>query len=182
MSVLYATVEQLRRRLSINDTASDAVFAEVLNSASRAIEQATGLFFYLTPKTITMETESNRQLFMPYPLNSLTTLETSTDRVSWQLWPSSDYYTVPEEPPFWAVRAISKRFPHPGFARINGVFGYDHVPGDITEATLILAARFYKRTEAPLGIAGLAQTGVLRLADDPDVAELIAPYRVYDIF
>lgn len=183
MGVIYASVEQLKRRLNIHDNESDQTLSEVLESASRAIDRATGAFFYLESRTVELLTSSHAVVFSPWPLWSLTTLESSQDRVSWETWASSHYYLVPEYAPHFAIRAWGRRFPtRPGIVRVTAQFGYATIPTEITEATLILASRFFKRTEAPLGVAGASQFGVFRLLSDvdPDVAALIAPYRMLD--
>ena len=60
-----------------------------------------------------------------------------------------------------------------------GTFGWSAVPDAVHEATLLVAARLFKRKDAPLGIqVGKPEFGNLSIpANDPDVTRLLAPYR-----
>ena len=63
---------------------------------------------------------------------------------------------------------------------ITALWGWTDVPTTIKKATLLQASRFYKRRDAPFGIAGSADTGSeLRLLAkvDPDVAVMVNTYR-----
>lgn len=63
---------------------------------------------------------------------------------------------------------------------IFGDFGWESIPKTIEQGTMIQAARFLKRQESPLGVAGSPELGSeLRLLDkiDPDVAVMIRSFR-----
>lgn len=63
---------------------------------------------------------------------------------------------------------------------VTAKFGWTTVPTAIQQATLLQAARFFKRKDAPFGIAGSPELGseVRLLAKvDPDVAVALGPYR-----
>jgi hypothetical protein len=64
--------------------------------------------------------------------------------------------------------------------KVTGVWGWASVPIAIKQATILLAARIYKRSDSPLGIAGFGDMGVMRVSSqiDPDVAQLVNPYRM----
>jgi len=60
---------------------------------------------------------------------------------------------------------------------IVGDFGWESVPTAITQATVLLSARIYKRNDSPLGVAGIGDLGVIRVGRlDPDVQTLIHPF------
>jgi hypothetical protein len=63
--------------------------------------------------------------------------------------------------------------------KVTAVFGWPAVPIAITQATIIQASRIYKRLESPLGVAGFGDLGAISVTRDldPDVAQLVAPYR-----
>lgn len=51
-------------------------------------------------------------------------------------------------------------------------------PFDVVQATYLMAGRLFKRKDAPLGIAGNAETGISAIAKfDPDVRALLKDYR-----
>jgi hypothetical protein len=63
--------------------------------------------------------------------------------------------------------------------KVTGVFGWTTVPTSITQACVIQASRIFKRLDSPLGIAGFGDMGAMRVSRylDPDVEQLVAPYR-----
>ena len=51
------------------------------------------------------------------------------------------------------------------------------MPAQVAQATLIQAARLYKRRESPEGVLGNAEWGSIRLSRvDPDVAALLSRF------
>lgn len=65
---------------------------------------------------------------------------------------------------------------------VTAHWGWPAVPDAIVQATLLQAARFAMRKDAPFGVAGSPDMGnALRLLQrlDPDVAVTIGPYRRY---
>lgn len=59
-------------------------------------------------------------------------------------------------------------------------WGWSAIPPTVKNATLLQTARFFKRRQAPFGVAGSAEFGSeLRLLSkiDPDVAVMLRPYR-----
>ncbi|MDX2921298.1 hypothetical protein PV370_25695, partial [Streptomyces sp. NE06-03C] len=61
--------------------------------------------------------------------------------------------------------------------QVTARWGWPAVPDEIVQATLIQAARLYKRKDSPEGVTGSAEWGVVRLSRrDPDVWALIEHY------
>ena len=68
--------------------------------------------------------------------------------------------------------------------QVTGTWGFGNdVPAPIREATLLLASRQPSARDAPFGIAGNAEHGELQTisAQDPDVKQLIQPYRRFGL-
>jgi hypothetical protein len=63
--------------------------------------------------------------------------------------------------------------------RVTGVYGWSAVPTAIKQATVIQAARIFKRNDSPTGIVGFGDMGAIRVGVqlDPDVKHLIDVYR-----
>jgi hypothetical protein len=64
--------------------------------------------------------------------------------------------------------------------KVEALWGWDATPATIVKANLIQAARFFKRRDAPFGVAGSPDMGnELRLLSklDPDVAVMVAVYK-----
>jgi hypothetical protein len=61
--------------------------------------------------------------------------------------------------------------------RVEANFGFGTaVPIQVRQACIILASRFYKRFDSPLGVAGFGDLGAMRVSrTDPDVARILEP-------
>lgn len=66
-----------------------------------------------------------------------------------------------------------------GLVRVTAQWGWPAVPAAVKQATLILAAKLYTRYQAPAGVLGGNDFGIVRVGAnvDPDVELLLAPYR-----
>lgn len=67
-----------------------------------------------------------------------------------------------------------------GQMKVNAKWGFVSLPGTIKEAALLQAARYFKRKDAPFGVAGTDQMGnSLRLLAkvDPDIEPMLTAYR-----
>ena len=68
--------------------------------------------------------------------------------------------------------------------QVTAIFGWPAIPEPVTQATIIQASRLFKRYDSPLGVAGFGDMGAIRVsrALDPDVAQLVEPYRRMRLF
>jgi hypothetical protein len=126
---------------------------------------------------------------------SITTLKTDTDRdgVFETTWSASDYQLKPVNPtigaepgPYTLIKAVgSKVFPplppwpllRDEAIQVTGIWGWDSVPYAVRAATGILAAELFKLKDAPFGVAGFGDLGVVRIKDNPIVDRLLGPYK-----
>lgn len=60
--------------------------------------------------------------------------------------------------------------------KITGVWGWADVPPNVTQAALILAADLFKAKDAPWGIAGFGDLGMVKVQSNPWVVELLRGY------
>lgn len=196
---LYASVAALKSRLGIpaSDTADDFELHAACFSASRSLEQYCERTFWRTDAGTPRSFEPANLYYLKLPefndLVSVTTFKTdsSGDGVYETTWSASDYqlYPVnpgagPEQKPYTKVKAIHRIFPmtYPPLMRtdvvqITGVWGWPAVPWGVRQAALILAAETFKLKDAPLGVAGFGDLGVIRIRDNPKVAAYAGPYR-----
>lgn len=57
------------------------------------------------------------------------------------------------------------------YVQVNTRWGWPDTPATVSDANRILAERWYRRKDAPWGVAGFGESGLARLAEsDPDVA------------
>lgn len=60
--------------------------------------------------------------------------------------------------------------------RITAQWGWAAVPSPVKQACFILAAQTFKLADAPFGVAGMDQFGVVRVRDMPQVAAKLSRY------
>jgi hypothetical protein len=198
---LYAPVEALKSRLGMasTDTADDFELHAACFAASRSLEQyCEGHFWRTATGTVrTFVPCGLYELRLPEfnDLVSVTTLKTDAagDGTFETTWASTDYQLLPQNPaaapeqkPYTKIRAIgAQTFPttYVALARddrveITGVYGWPTVPYGIKQAALILAAETFKLKDAPGGgVAGFGEFGVIRIRQNPMVAQFADPYR-----
>ncbi|MYV64440.1 phage gp6-like head-tail connector protein [Streptomyces sp. SID2131] len=192
MAASYGTTAALKERLGIEaaDTSRDTLLAAALAAASRGIDKATGRRFWLDEQPVqrTYRTagrvarHDDGELLLVDDIGSAELIVETGQGLSYTA--VTDYETSPDNAAAdgvavtgllrvraaWGASTVSR-------VRITARFGWPTVPDDITEATLIQAARLYRRKDSPEGVTGSAEWGVVRLSRrDPDVWNLIEPY------
>ena len=191
----YATLADVKRQLDIDDTVDDGLLELCITSASRAIDNMTERTFGQVEETRVFVPDDS--FFCPIDdLYSLTTLKTADDAdqefdVTWgvkdrQLEPLNGSLNGTDWP-YTGIRAVGDYlFPTVGSeatVQVTGVFGWPAVPTAIKQATILQAARYYKRSDSPMGVAGFDAMGVVRLSNvDPDIYVLLEPYKKIRMF
>jgi hypothetical protein len=171
-------------------TPEDDEIDQVVNSVSRAIDDACGRFFYSTAGTVLYTAEDF--LYLPIDdfsaITSITIDEQNTGTPNVTLTASTDYRAeaVTSIPgfPYTAIRITSfgtKTLPvgvTQGVA-VAGTRGFAAIPQPIIAATLLQCVRTHARRNSPYGVAGSPDGGIIRLLSrlDPDVELMIRPYR-----
>jgi len=184
----YVTLSDLKTYLTVSGSTEDARLESAIEAASRAIDTWTRRRFYATSATKYFQGEQDFGEYCMFDDDLLTITEVSTDdqnRRVYTAWSASDYEAEPynEGPPYNLLRRApesNKVFPvWPRGVRITGTWGYSTTaPQAIAAACLILAARYYKRKDAPFGVIGTPELGFMRVTSkDPEVIALLEPYR-----
>lgn len=189
----YATLSDLKGYLSITSDADNGELADALSSASRDLERYCSRQFndagsasarvYATDSPCVVDVDD---------FSTVDGLVVRTDEdgdgVYETTWPTSDYQVEPLNGivdgqagwPYWTIRAVGGRaFPLHAEARVQVTarWGWAAVPAPVKQSCLILAAETYKLREAPFGVAGFGDYGVVRIRSNPVVATKLAPYR-----
>ena len=189
----YASLNEVKAALRITDTVDDTLLEMATESASRLIDgyasrifynAGTATRYYVAQDDFVVETDDL--------LNSSVTIVTAMDAdgVFDTTWQTSDYQLEPLNGvldgiawPYTTIRAVGDYlWPINGgeaLIRVTGVFGWPSVPIAIKQACIIQASRIYKRLDSPLGVAGFGDLGAIRVTRDldPDVAQLVMPYK-----
>lgn len=199
----YAGVDDLKRFLRIpgvyegtlnqtEDLYEDLLLTSAITAASRAIDNAANRSFGTVDSpvafTYTPEWDRNLNRYVVYMDDVMTTsgyqIFTRQFRTSAFNQEITDYDLYPRNAAYygkpWTYVVLNQSC---GDAvEITAKWGWTAVPDTIKSATLIQASRFYKRKDAPFGIAGSPTEGSeLRLLArvDPDVQVMVTPYKKY---
>lgn len=194
----YATSAEFKAFVSIpvSDTVDDTVINLALDACTAQIERWTDQVFTAESVATTRDYKvtSTGQLDVA-PISTLTGLIVATDDngdgTFETTWAASDYRVEPVNAaasgvPWDRIVALGTRwFPKNTYrptVRVTAKFGWPGgtVPQAVKLATLLQAARLFKRKDAPFGVAGSVEFGSeMRLKErlDPDAIDLLRRYR-----
>jgi hypothetical protein len=194
---MYATVEELKSRLGIPDTADDFEVTGAVRAACRSIDALCRRYFWRGTDTRTYVPISTygQQLDDIVSVTSFK-VDQDGDGVYEQTWTQGTDYALTVSPGLFNTGAKGETWPYNGFTvigtskfipfvwpwshldriQITGVFGWPSVPVDIREATLIAAADLFRLKDAPFGVAGFGEFGVVRVQANPRVMTLVQRY------
>ena len=189
----YATLAQIKAALRISDAVDDSLLEMAVESASRAIDGHAGRYFYSSgTATRYYAAEDSFVTQIDDVSGTAITIQVSSggDGVFDTTFAPIDYQLEPLNGnvdglpvPYTRIRAVENYlFPvesEQALVKVTAVFGWSSVPIAITQACIIQASRIFKRLDSPLGVAGFGDLGAISVTRDidPDVAQLVAPYR-----
>ena len=201
----YATTAQIKAALRIGtaDTIDNDLIDNCAGAASRLIDGYCNRKFWsvgsATSRVYTAE--DDYYCSIDDIAGTALTLKTSSlaDGVFDVTWTVTDYQLEPLNGNLdgltWSydkIRAVGDYlFPNvnanygtQALVQVTAIFGWPSVPEPVTQATIIQASRLFKRYDSPLGVAGFGDMGAIRVsrALDPDVAQLVEPYRRMRLF
>lgn len=193
----YVGPEELKDRLGIPDTSNDSILAPVCLATSRWIDRFCGRHFFRVTETRTFQPQ-DIWLMNVDDVTSVTTLKIDTDGdgVYEKTWTQGTNYmlrvgdnefnqlSMGELKPYTQVQVIggSDWFPfiwpftHLDRVQITGTFGWPQVPPAVAQAALIIASDWFKLKDAPWGVAGIADLGVIHINPNPWITQQLRPY------
>lgn len=198
----YCTLAQVKAALRITDSTDDALIEGSVEAASRLIDGYTLRNFYQSGTVSRLFTAPD-PLYCPIDdlAGTAITIQTSSQANGTfdVTFAASDYQLEPLNGNLdgiaWAydrIRAvgdyafpmISASLGEQALVKVTGVFGWPAVPKAIEQATILQAARHFKRYDSPLGVAGFGDFGVVRVSRflDADVQMLVDPYKKMRLF
>jgi len=196
----YATLTQIKNYMSISDNTDNDLLEDLIESASRSIDRMANRRFYL-------DTTASARLYRAYSdifvyiddIGTTSSLAVALDingngTYTKTLTLNQDYILDPLTAsslgrPFTQLTMVSNTETWPIFPGLtqNGLrpgvqvtarWGWPSVPDDINMACLILTADLYKRKDAPGGILGLGDLGVVRMSPiGRDVTAMVRAYK-----
>jgi phage gp36-like protein len=201
----YATRNQVKAALRIGtaDTLDDDLIDNCVGAASRLIDGYCNRRFWQsgTAEARIFQAEDSFYCSIDDIAGTALTLKSSTqaDGTFDLTWSRSDYQLEPLNGNLdgltWAydkIRAVgdylfptvNANYGEQALVQVTAVFGWPSVPEPVVQATIIQASRIFKRYDSPLGVAGFGDLGAIRVSRylDPDMAQLVEPYRRMRIF
>lgn len=190
----YCTLAEVKSALRLTDNTDDALIENAIEGASRRIDGYCGRFFYQTASTaLTMypmnsyiqplpNDISNASVTVKTDDNGDGTFETTwTQGVDYQLEPLNA--TIQSRPYRRIVAIAGKTFPlqyvpNRPLVQVTAQWGWASVPDDVREACILLSMRGFARLNASLGVVGFGDMAIQVRAVDPDVRDLLNPYRL----
>ena len=193
----YCTLAEVKAALRITDTVDDTLLENAIEGTSRRIDGYCGRWFYKTASTaVTMFPFNEYLLRFPNDVaNSTVTIKTDTNgdgTYATTLVQGTDYVLEPTTSamrgrPYLNARSIGNATfplyysPAPATVQVTAYWGWDAVPDDVREACVLLSMRQFARLNASLGVVGFADMAITVRAVDPDVRDLLAPYRIMGV-
>lgn len=190
----YCTLSEVKAALRISDTVDDTLLENAVEAASRRIDGECSRRFYQDGATSTRTYAAGRHdLLIVDDISTATGLVVKVDddadgTFETTLTVGADYQLEPvnaltQSKPVNMLRSLDINWPIAANGRtlveVTARWGWPVVPDAIREATVLLAARQFRRLDSPLGVAGFGDLGAIVVRRiDPDVASMIAPYRL----
>lgn len=192
----YCTLNELKAALRITDSVDDTLLENCINASARLIDGYANRYFYNAgTATRIFAAESPTVCQTDDMAGTAITLKTCTTNVGTYdiTWTATDYQLEPlngrSDGQSWVytrIRAVGSYafgvLDDQALVQVTAVWGWTAVPPQITQANILQAARLFKRYDSPLGVAGFGDFGAVRVsrAIDPDVAQLVDPFRRMD--
>jgi hypothetical protein len=194
----YCTLSGLKSFVGIGDGNDDTLLEESVEAASRQIDAFCGRIFYAdtnaTPRKYFTTDPYRLRVDDFYTLTGLVvkydddddgTYETTVVAANYQLLPLNSVAGGILTTPFYIVDLIASstnQWPldlssNRANAEITAKWGWSAVPEPIRQAALMLSSELFAMRNAPLGIAGVGDFGVVNIQQNREVTRLLAPFR-----
>ncbi len=196
----YATLTEIKNYMSISDNTDNDLLEDLIESASRSIDRIANRRFYLDATASARLYRAYSDIFVYVDdIGSTTDLVVKTDSngngtYAKTLTLNTDYILDPLTSPslnrpYTQLTMVSNTETWPIFpgltqnglrpgVQVTAKWGWPSVPNDINMACLILTADLYKRKDAPGGILGLGDLGVVRMSPlGRDVTAMVRAYK-----
>lgn len=189
----YCTLANVKSALRLTDNVDDALLEQAIEGASRRVDGYCGRFFYQKEATLLLFAHDiyNLPVTDLVSINELATDDQGDGTYS-QVWSASDYFLQPtnatlQDRPYDRIVASAgltfpmQMLPATPMIQLDAVWGWPAIPDDVAQATLLLSIRGFARLNAALGVVGFADMAIQVRSIDPDVRDLLMPYKILGI-
>ena len=192
----YCTLAEVKAALRLNDAIDDTLIENSVEGASRRIDGYCGRFFYNTTNAVKFFASDAYRLAVP-DISSTSGLIVQTDdngdgsfETTWTL--NTDYILEPTDAalqsrPYRRITATGGKtfpmfyIPQDAGVQVTATWGFSSIPDDVREACVLLSMRQFARYNAALGVMAFGDMAVSVRSVDPDVRDLLSPYRVLGV-
>lgn len=193
----YCTLQEVKSALRLSDSIDDTLIENSIEAASRRIDGYCGRFFYKTAATavplfahdpyrlMTSDISSTTGLIVKLDDNGDGTFETTLTLNTDYIVEPTDYLV--QQRPIRTLTMIGG-YTFPMFyipsecgVQVTAQWGWNAVPHDVREACVLLSIRQFARYNAALGVMAFADMAVTVRAVDPDVRDLLQPYKLLGV-
>jgi hypothetical protein len=192
----YCTLAEVKAALRLTDSIDDTLIENSVEGASRRIDGYCGRFFYQTTNAVKFFASDAYRLAVP-DMSSDTGLVVQTDdngdgtfETTWTL--NTDYILEPtdndlQSRPYRRITATGGKtfpmfyIPQDAGVQVTATWGWPSIPDDVREACVLLSMRQFARYNAALGVMAFGDMAVSVRSVDPDVRDLLSPYRVLGV-
>lgn len=189
----YTTKALVKARLDITDTIDDTMIDSVITAASRSVDKFCNRLF--SPATEARYFTAMCGTYLDIDdITTVTTIETDADgdRTYEDTWSATDFDLEPYNAAAYGEAYTQLHTTPTGLytfptgrkgVKITGVWGWSSIPAPVSEATILLTVRWFKRKDSPFGIAGTNELGQVQMmaTRDPDVKAMLEPYRKFSV-
>ena len=193
----YCTLQEVKAALRLSDSIDDTLLENAIEGASRRIDGYCGRFFYKTSATAVPLFANNAYRLMTTDISSTTGLIVKLDddgdgTFETTLTLNTDYIVEPtdyivQQRPIRTITMVGG-YTFPMFyipsecgVQITAQWGWNAVPDDVREACVLLSIRQFARYNAALGVLAFADMAIAVRAVDPDVRDLLQPYKLLGV-
>jgi hypothetical protein len=175
----YCTLNEVKSALRLSDDIDDTLIENSIEAASRRIDGYCGRFFYKTAPTAVRLFARDSYRLPVNDISSTTGLIVKLDNdgdgtYEDTLVLDTDYIVEPTDFTISTLPAIP-------LVQVTAAWGFDAVPHDVREACVLLSIRQFARFNAALGVMAFADMAITVRAVDPDVRDLLLPYRLLGV-
>lgn len=193
----YASLDEFKRYMALTETSQhDNTLEDALQSASKEIERLCNRQFNNSEAAPTARVYKPTTWTTALVDDFLTTTgliiktDVTGDGTFETTWTTSDYELFPlngivegqgEWPYYKIVSVLGERFPinrtgRKATVEVTAKWGWASVPAPIKQACLLMAAETFQLKDAPLGVAGMGEFGVVRVRGNKMAANKLQPF------
>lgn len=205
MQFWYCGMEELKSRLQIKDTSDDYELQMAISTVTSWINNYCGRHFYqvteartyrpdnvwtlpiddiVTCTSVNLDYDGDGVFEVAWTENvnfQLLYYEHGYNKHNWGVARPRNYLQVLTGTPPSTVAGGQWLpwlwpFTHQDRVQVTGVWGWQVIPPDVTMSALILAADLFKSKDAPWGVAGIGDLGMVKVQSNPWVVEMLRPY------